>query len=101
MTLEELKKLCDEATPGPWEQGPIRLIYSRDPVGMSSGEWIAEVADNHDASFIAVARSMLPKLIAVAQAARSVLSEDGVKEHLCAYVMGVELIDRLAALEAN
>jgi hypothetical protein len=40
-------------------------------------------------------------LIAVAEAAKSVLSEDGVKEHLSAYVMGCALIDRLAALETK
>ena len=41
----------------------------------------------------------VPKLIAVCEAAQSVLSEDGVKEYLCSYVQGVELIDRLAELE--
>lgn len=39
----------------------------------------------------------LRSALKVVEAARSVLSEDGVREYLSAYVMGVELIDRLDA----
>ncbi len=45
-----------------------------------------------------VVQTELEKLRAIAAAACSVLSEDGVKEYLSAYVMGVELIDRLDKL---
>jgi hypothetical protein len=41
------------------------------------------------------------KLENLAQALLSVLSEDGVKEYLSAYVMGVELIERARELEAE
>ncbi len=40
----------------------------------------------------------MPKLIAAVEAAQSVLSEEGVKEYLSAYVMGVELINRVDKL---
>lgn len=38
---------------------------------------------------------------AVIEALRSVLSEDGVREHLAAYVMGVETMNRLDAYDAR
>lgn len=37
----------------------------------------------------------------VVEAARSVCSEDSVREELLCYVMGAELLDRLAALEGK
>lgn len=43
----------------------------------------------------------LNKLEKVAEALLSVLSEEGVKEYLSAYVMGVELIDRAKDLDAG
>lgn len=48
-----------------------------------------------------IARRIMPKLVAVAEAARSVLSEEGVREHLSAFVMGMELMERLSALESD
>lgn len=50
---------------------------------------------------IAYVLRRLPKLEAVAKAALSVLSEEGVREQLSCYVMGVELMGRLDALEAD
>jgi transposase len=47
------------------------------------------------------ARARIAKLEGVVEALRSVLSEDGVKEYLSAYVMGVELIDRVSNLEGS
>ncbi len=41
------------------------------------------------------------KLEKIAEAARSLLSEEGMKDHAVCYVMGVELIDRLAELESH
>lgn len=105
MTLEAFKQLESQATPGPW-------IWANDgpsdwSVGQASGAQGKRVCELHrrhavecpDAAFIAAMRTMAPKLIAVAEAARSVLSEEGVREYLSAYVMGVELIERLSALE--
>ncbi len=45
--------------------------------------------------------SELSRLLALASALKSVLSEEGVKEYLSAYVMGVETIDRLTAWESS
>lgn len=71
MKLEDLKRLC--------------VAY----IGGEEQDWLDKWLE------------VGPKLIAVAEAAMSVLSEEGVKEHLSAYVMGAALIDRLAALEAD
>lgn len=49
----------------------------------------------------AESRTLLPLLLDVAEAARSVLSEDGVKEYLSSYVMGMELIARIEALRTE
>lgn len=83
MNLEELKKLCDEATPGPWEwrecdgDGPFYVLGgpvtykspSVDPNkvlddGSSSAEYSPSITpDSPDAKFIAAARTALPQLI--------------------------------------
>lgn len=70
-SLKELEKLCNAATPGPWEADE----------GLSSDEWIifaiapkaltelvgtrytASVYNKADAAFIAAARSALPALV--------------------------------------
>lgn len=44
-------------------------------------------------------QARLAKLENVTTALASVLSEEGVKEFLSSYVMGVEVIDRMAELE--
>lgn len=59
MKLEDLKKLCDEATP------------AHKPLNHSG---IALDVRDADMAFIEAARTMLPKLIAVAEAAHSFLS---------------------------
>lgn len=70
MKIEEIEKLCDEASPGPWkfdvwlvngEAGRIASIDSEVPYG-----------EDVDANglFIAHARTLLPKLLAVAKAAK-------------------------------
>ena len=41
----------------------------------------------------------IAKLRAVVETAQSVLSEDGIRENLCCYVMGVELINLLETLK--
>lgn len=48
-----------------------------------------------------LARYELASAEAVIEALRSVLSEDGVREHLAAYVMGVETMNRLDAYDAR
>ncbi len=65
---------------------------------MTSVEYWQEVAELSDAE-LRKTLTRLAKLEAVAQAAKSVLSEEGVKEYLSAWVMGVELIERVKDLD--
>ena len=71
MKLEDLKRLCEEATPGPWgltSPGSYIVIC---PVVYSYRDDDNPYARNGaDRAFIAAARTMLPRLIAVAEAAR-------------------------------
>ena len=50
---------------------------------------------------IAQLKLRVAELEMVAEAAKPLLSEDGVREMLSCYVMGVELINRLEALEKD
>lgn len=74
MTLDELQKLCDEATPGPWAPYADGTILG--PSGM-----LGTATDFGDRQFIAAARTYLPRLLAVARAAKEaqyqVLGEAG------------------------
>ena len=67
MKLEELQKLCDEATPGPWQNA----------IGwqLKSGELTICELHHHwqpNRELIAAARTALPKLIALAKAIKRV-----------------------------
>lgn len=73
MTLDELEKLCNEATPGPWRvaSGDWRVVnFNHYPVCGTSNV-IGD--DESNADFIAAARTYLPKLIDVAKAAEGLL----------------------------
>lgn len=69
MTLEEIEKLCEEATPGPWqnEYSLVNGIEGR----IASVDSIVPYRDKIDinAKFIAASRNLMPKLLAVAKAA--------------------------------
>ena len=54
--LEELKRLCDKATPGPWDQ----QVSFRGMIWPSA----------NDAKFIAAARTYMPLLLDIAEAAQ-------------------------------
>jgi hypothetical protein len=139
MKLEDLKKLCSEATPGPWTIEPRDLKFypvtgwkdrdengfrqsilsdtpdlSFDKVMSSKGDWLG--AHLHpfdfiqgpeepgrgdftviDAYFIAAARTYLPKLIAVAEAAMAAIN-DGLFP--TSHSGAKSLLDALADLEA-
>ncbi len=79
MKLSDLKKLCDDATPGPWKASDeiLGAVTYMDPkynletniFGLDIDDY-AITRHKPDAEFIAVARTMLPKLIAVAEAAK-------------------------------
>ncbi len=76
MKIEELEKLCDEATPGPWKYDLGNWSIERphpNRCGIASmtpddREW-NPVASLVDGVFIVEARTYLPKLLAVAKAA--------------------------------
>jgi hypothetical protein len=72
MKLEELKALCEAATPGPWE-------CSSNPQGSGwgiVGPWFphedarAEEKSDANARFIAAAREAMPKLLKLADAVK-------------------------------
>lgn len=72
MTLAEIRKLIDEATPGDWkavEYAKAWLIEAEGP------NWIKAVgsAAEADARFCAAARTLLPVLLQVAQEAETLL----------------------------
>lgn len=73
MKLEDLKKLCDEATPGPWGSRMNPWTY-RGTVD-AKGEHVASTTRFEDGDFMAAAREALPKLIAVAEAADAMREE--------------------------
>lgn len=114
MKLEDIRKLCDAATPGPWvwhhaypdgdrrdystlQSGVARVLDD----GSACGEYNKEI-DPHgdDAAFIAASRTLLPKLVAVAEAARAVTDyklRDGYDFHEALVV----LAEALTALEVD
>lgn len=59
----------------------------------------AELTTDEFKVFMRAAFDRIGKLERIAEALGSVLSEEGVKEYLSAYVIGVELIERARELE--
>lgn len=71
MKLEEIQKLIAEATPGPWPCWSDPDIASQVTVdGLLRPVVIAD-----DARFIAASRTLLPKLLRVAEAAKAFMAE--------------------------
>lgn len=64
--LAELKRLCEAATPGPWEA-------NMDQVWCDG--WLADVHRDENAAFIAAARTALPGLIAEVERLTDELAE--------------------------
>ena len=95
MTLDELAALEKAATPGPW-----RLMPDGDGgffsilLGPTSTHPFGEMDVGTDANLIAASRNMLPKLIAVARAAKTCLLYNSID-----YDGGLE--DALRALEGE
>lgn len=72
LDLDELQRLCDAATPGPWEYDDDAQALSYDILGHLAG-WVCAVHElplegactrERNAAFIGAARDALPKLIA-------------------------------------
>lgn len=74
MTLEEIEKLCTEATPGPWEWDGFGLFNNH-----ASETYIATNCSLVDADFITASRILLPKLLAIARAAQDLRTYASVK----------------------
>lgn len=62
MKLDDMKKITEQAKPGPWET-PLCLHYYR------YDNSFVEMKEENE-RFIAMARTAMPKLIAVAEAAK-------------------------------
>jgi hypothetical protein len=70
--LEEIRKLCDEATPGPWGMDWHNDERTTRDIWRSLGPIVdGKERVQADAAFIAMARTALPKLLAVAEAANA------------------------------
>ncbi len=97
MLIEELQALCDAATPGPYvavDCPPNKLCA----VVTSDGDWACEYLSKEncmsDAEFYVAARKYMPKLLAVARAAKSLLYES----HGSATKCEQDLVDAVARL---
>jgi hypothetical protein len=77
--LSDIAKLCEEATPGPWRYLPdTEAVYAsiQGPTlsdTVCSWRYDTYGKEKADASFIAASRTLLPKLLAVAEAAKAVV----------------------------
>lgn len=89
MTLEEIEKLCEEATPGPWgyyDEDKEFLTYFTVTLTDSSGYIMQE--NNHEAKdqifknyrLAAASRTLLPKLLDVAKASLKIACKDPIEE---------------------
>lgn len=99
MTLEELEPLCNSASPGPWDYS-----FTRSGIEITLTEANAqETIDN--IRFITAARSAMPKLIAIAKAAKAFYTSEKtlnmnvhqLEEHQ--FAAWINLLDALTALE--
>lgn len=104
--LADLAKLCAEATPGPWrsrvnDQKPYKHVQF-DQKSKVDAMYTTSPLDATDADFIAAARTWLPKLVAVAEAARAVMvgPAGSMMSSEAAHCYGV-LRDALAALDGE
>ena len=83
-SIEEIKRLIEAATPGPWHSVraamkdsfvPCRARVVAHDKAQENPELLVEVPSyshrpEHDAAFIAASRTLMPKLLAVAEAAK-------------------------------
>jgi hypothetical protein len=99
LKLEELKEIEAKATPGPWsyngQGGYVCFMSIEDgrPINYVSAPQSPGMHLSHlDASFIAAARTMLPRLIKVAEACKTYIGEG--------HDLPALIEDALAALEA-
>lgn len=95
--LDELQRLCDTATPGPWDGGSA-IVENSDGLTVCEFSDPASDASERDADFICAARDALPKLIAqVRQLQAQVENADALREY--ADKRCLILADRLKEVE--
>lgn len=108
MTLEEIEKLCEEATPGPWELDEYQLFSTTvDPMRINGDGLVMNMPginkpNEHDAKFIAASRALIPKLLEVAKAAKNLRTITGNTVMQISEIQidkGILLDKALAALE--
>ena len=75
MLIDELEKLCNEATPGRWVLNDCddECIMQADKGVPITKDYLPEYWKKEDADFVIAARTYMPKLIAIAKAAITVL----------------------------
>ncbi len=114
-TFKRFREVVEARTKGPWiSDGDYHSWtedngYAQSWVETAGGIWRQGepstgsnmCQQGSDAKFIALMGSCVDELLAVAEAARSSVSEDTVRDALLCHNMGVELINRLAALETK
>lgn len=92
--LEELKALCENATPDPWKQGGCsgRMIFAYGRTEYGTGGDVADVDTAANSDFIAASRTALPELIATIEKQRAMLKRlewlDGEWGYLCHICLG-------------
>ena len=114
MKLEDIQKLCDDATCGPWKANQLSVIVT----GMDNNYLLTNSGHNDsqiivhslywssdfdfdqsvlNAKFIAASRDLLPKLLAVAKAAQNLLDAKDFESEGDYYFL--DLYDSLEELE--
>lgn len=79
MTLDEIEKLCDEATPGPWgceyqqfTNGPlVKIMLDSEESCIFHTEWSTKATTE----FIAFSRVFMPQFIAIVKQADLIIEE--------------------------
>lgn len=82
MTIEEIEKICQRATPGPWFIQSSNPMYTVHPIVRAlcayNEDGYPEAfpnLDKQDADFIVMAQRYLPKLLAIAAAAKDLCNK--------------------------
>ena len=109
MTLEDLRKLCKKATPGPWEytdDSGFPCFRMRCEKNRGNGWHTVEIDTcdgraSYNAKLIAAARAYLPKLLAVAEAAKSLSDNIAEFDTITDNCFIERVDDALKALEAE
>lgn len=102
MTLEDIEKLCDEATPGPWYyENCGTSIYTTHAHQMLNKQYLPtrmeiRSAIPGDMKFIAASRDLLPKLVKIIKAARGISPHDDYSDKN--YLLFIKLLEELQDL---